>query len=173
MHTAEFSRSLSTLQRHQHDHDEKYHPDIFTLPHPEQLRHYALHFGKYTGRLTERAAINDEKLKQTLADIFIIALAAANILNMEIREEPITIAALPSREKLRPWLLEQMAYESGRLAKVMESLDHMEAQDYRKTSKEAVAGIVIAVRSAAYVLQADIGSLTVLRWKDIEVNYIM
>ena len=43
---------LFTLQLEQLKHDEKYHRDIHVLPLHQRMNHMALHFAKYSGRIS-------------------------------------------------------------------------------------------------------------------------
>ena len=59
---------LLRFQREQHHHDRRNHADILSLPKPDRLKHYGLHFAKYIGRLA-RGADEQKSIERTIVEI--------------------------------------------------------------------------------------------------------
>ena len=138
-------RILLPLQRLQLEHDEAAHKDILSFSLHKRLKHMVLHFYKYAGRVVDASDRRDEVLlRSTLADAFIICLASANALNLslgaaiEVVPEESTLESLAhslSSQSMRADVFASAAKDlvilGGRMAKVLESADHMEAGDPR------------------------------------------
>ncbi len=78
---------LFMLQLEQLKHDQRYHQDFCGLPICQRMKHMALHFSKYSGRVAELHGDNDTRpLHTTITDTFIICLVTANILNVRLAD---------------------------------------------------------------------------------------
>lgn len=185
---------LIDLQKRQQEHDKGFHQDIFNISYPDRMNHYVLHFSKYVGRLSKE--YSDEKrrteqLEKTLADSIIVALAAANTLNLDLRkelqdnfeidsEEAAAIAEdlnqtneIEDSEEVQYWLFNQMAAPAGRMANAMESLDHMEPMNVRQILEEETVQILSDLLIATDKIGTDLETLLDERWTEIEEESIL
>jgi len=145
MYTAE--DVLLPLQRLQLEHDKLAHFDMLSFDLHKRLKHMVLHFFKYAGRIeAAKDTKDDQALRGTLLDAFVICMATANALNLSLGQhihasvEEKNIDGLarslgknlgdvdPYDESVRSLVL-----VGGRMAKAVESLDHMEPGDCRAT----------------------------------------
>jgi hypothetical protein len=188
------STGLLDLQKRQQEHDKGHHRDIFTLPYPDRMNHYVLHFSKYVGRMSRDYADDDMRIQQiekTLADSFILGLAAANTLNLDLQSELEEMFGLEAdsvdewgealnpaddvmdSEELQDWLFERMASPAGRMANAMESLDHMEPMNTREVLEEETVEIVSDLLIAAENLGTNLEQILDDRWTEIEDESIL
>lgn len=74
---------LNDLMVLQDAHNHAFHPDIYALPPAQQLRHFALHYGKYAGRFAalerEQTFFADPRSIRTVVDGMLITLSALNV----------------------------------------------------------------------------------------------
>ncbi len=182
---------LRSLQLRQRKHDEEHHRDVFYLPYPERMRHLVLHFAKYTGRLAAMGASSPPgTLATTLVDTFIVALSAAEMLKIDLAaavlkdnveratslaEAGQLIGGMNGLEQtaVREHLFRQLAQVTGKMAKACESLDHMEAFEYRGTLTAGVVDVVRLCMVAASTAQLDLAHLVDERWAAIERQAIL
>jgi hypothetical protein len=150
---AEANRSealdLDQLQLDQFKHDELYHREIARLTTQDRLKHMALHFAKYAGNLAER--FDEETVRKTVTDTFVIAVSTANILNVRL-SDPLNGEQAPeigedSFERL-------LTIHAGRMAAACEKLDHLEDFPFRPVIRD----------SALALFQAAIGEATRRGW---------
>lgn len=188
------SPGLLNLQKRQQEHDKEHHRDIFTLPYPDRMNHYVHHFSKYVGRLSRDYADEDmriEHIEMTLADGFIVGLAAANTLNLDLQSELEEMFGLEAdgveewgealnptedimdSEELQDWLFERVASPAGRMANAMESLDHMEPMNTRKVLEEETVEIISNLLIAAENLGTNLEQILDDRWTEIEEESIL
>lgn len=188
------NRTLLDLQKRQNDHDKHHHPDIYNTSYPARMNHYVLHFSKYVGRLSrdyETKSDAQEELNRTLADCFIVALASANTLNLDLRNEleyqqegqPKDISQWCEDSaiddgpdgifELQEWLFANMAKPTGRMSNAMESLDHMESMDVRQSLENGTIEIVSDLLTTSSHLDVDLVELTENRWDEIEQDSIL
>lgn len=184
-----FAEALLALQWNQLNHDERYHKDIVRLPVADRMKHFALHVAKYVGYFAE--AIDSEGValfERTLVDGFIISLAAANTLNLDLGQalscqaisESGSLATL--RRKLADELfpsgndairfLKELARRSSRLAKACESLDHVESHPFREAMLSGVTDVFTLLLAESWVLDIDLVEKARLRIRDIEPKNI-
>ncbi len=166
--------SLSRMQTLQAEHDLRCHRDIAALNHREQLRHFTLHFAKYARRLTSRGLI-ETPLKQTLVDALIIGLATANILDLDLTSHvafELGDGISLDQEINTSWLLEEIVYHAGTMAKLSEAQDHMEQLPYRDAYVKAVIGIVKAIICFSEKNTINLAPLLGHRWQEIEFKRI-
>lgn len=185
---------LIDLQKRQKEHDRDHHRDIFTLPYPDRMNHYVLHFSKYVGRLSRDygdAEQRQNQLEKTLADSFIVGLAAANTLNLNLQEELEEMFGLAETgldswaeslnsaddtmelEELQEWWFRRMASPTGRMSNALESLDHMEPINVRDILEEDVVEIISNLLIVSDNLPSDLNKLLDDRWTEIEENSIL
>lgn len=126
-----------TVQFAQFEHDEKYHREISRLPIQDRLRHMAMHFAKYAGRLQEDCA--DQSFKRTAIDALVIAVSSANILNIDLSTRAVPGIELPVN---RGSYTRRLAISAGRMAGACERLDHLEDFPFRKKIEEEVLAIL-------------------------------
>jgi hypothetical protein len=172
---------LFDLQLAQQRHDEVSHRDILCLPIQDRVKHMALHFSKYVGRIAESLAQGESgAVNPTIIDTFIIALASANSLNIRLWERApkfdsrladfkTYIANLPETgEAFTNALLVRFAQVSGRLAKACESMDHIERFEFRDAFEDGVLEIVCIAACVASKASIDLPSAVNARWARIE-----
>ena len=139
-----------SVQFAQFEHDEKYHREISRLSIQDRLRHMALHFSKYAGRLYEEPS--EEFIRQTAVDTLIIAISCANILNRDVS----TMTAQRANECLA---VEQFAREltiaAGKMAAACERIDHLEDFPFRAAITEQVEVTLVAAFDFLSALQMD------------------
>lgn len=185
---------LLDLQKRQQEHDRDHHRDIYTLPYPERMNHYVLHFSKYVGRLSRDYAEEeqlDQQLEKTLADSFIVALAAANTLNLDLQDELEEMFGFEETaldgwagqlnasdqamnlEELQDWWFERMATPTGRMANALESLDHMEPINVREILEEDTVEIISNLLIVSDILSSDLDEVLDARWVEIEEHSIL
>lgn len=184
------STTLIDLQKRQREHDRNHHRDIYTLPYPDRMNHYVLHFSKYVGRLSQDH-LEEEQIEKTLADSFIVAIAAANTLNIDLQAQLETMFGMEADgveewtdllnqseddmdlDELKNWWFKQMAGPTGQMANALESLDHMESVDGRQILEENTVEIVANLLIVADSIDSDIVEVLNARWTEIEKNSIL
>ncbi|HWG89362.1 MAG TPA: hypothetical protein VNZ52_00790 [Candidatus Thermoplasmatota archaeon] len=175
---------LLDLQKRQVVHDREYHRDIFFLPYPQRMTHFALHFAKYVGRLAA-GPISHAELEKTLADCVIVSLAASDVLHIDFDSEikrrlgakTLTEAESLAAESIgfpsdrgeaqREWAL-RLAVPTGRIGKALESLDHMESLNVREVLASALVEIVLLNLAVARLMGLHTSELVTARWAEIE-----
>lgn len=180
---------LMAFQHEQLRHDEIAHKDILCLPVHARIKHMVLHFAKYSGRLVEARERQDYGLmKHTVVDTWVIVLASANMLNIDISKHLINeqeagdnsltsmVAKFISRFSSydSPFDLAQfeLARIAGRMAKACESLDHMERFDSRVHLEEGVIDAARLILALVSWLRMDLKSAVLSRWKQVEQKSI-
>jgi hypothetical protein len=161
---------LRDLQSGQQKHDQLSHWDIVCLPAQDRIKHMVLHFAKYVGRLAGGA--DDAEFRRTLVDTFIIVLASANALNIDIGTAFKPPNWIPSGQQASDLttseFLVRMARTTGSMAKACEALDHVEAFDIRSKLEEGVMDLATLCVIAAEVRGIDLGAETRAQWHRIE-----
>jgi hypothetical protein len=153
---------LLPWQRLQQAHDEIAHRDILSFDLYKRLKHMVLHFYKYAGKIEEAREVGDEaSIRKTLVDALIICLASANAMNhsigkdLDAEAESPTLDALAhvfakdfGRAALDAQAVKSLVVIGGRMAKAIESSDHMEAGNPRAGMEELVPLMTRAVLGA-------------------------
>lgn len=135
-----------SVQFAQFEHDEKYHREISRLSVQDRLRHMALHFAKYAGRLHED--LSETAFKQTVVDALIIAISSANTLNCDLTNIDFrSEAALCNRNEFTS----QLTMAAGRMAAFCERLDHLEDVPFRAGIQSEVLSILGACLSLLHL----------------------
>jgi hypothetical protein len=179
---------LLALQWAQLKHDEAYHKDVAILPLAQRIRHMALHYAKYTGRLFEAADTGDRVcLLRTLTDAFVITLASANTLNQDLGRELGDVAAgcaslvdlgaqlvtsLPRDDADPLWVVRAFARYNGQLAKVCEAWDHLESVPFRDTMKSCNLALLKAVLAEASARGLNLTDAFRSRIREVETRSI-
>lgn len=178
---------LLALQWAQLKHDEAYHKDIVVMPLAQRMKHMALHNAKYTAYFLEAAQKQDNKHRQrVLIDAFIIVLVVANILNQDLGTEVESGETAPSLQALggtlanslphEPndpfWIVHQYIQHNGRLAKLCESWDHLEAVPYREGMKDSNLALLRAVLAEAAAHGIDVEDSYRIRLRAVEARSI-
>lgn len=178
---------LLALQWAQLKHDEAYHKDIVVMPLAQRMKHMALHNAKYTAYFLEAAQKQDgERRLRVLIDAFIIVLVIANVLNQDLGAEVESGEAAPSlqalgrklantlpREPNDPfWIVHQYIQHNGRLAKLCESWDHLEAVPFREGMKDANLALFRAVLAEATAQDIDVEDSYRMRLRAVEARSI-
>jgi hypothetical protein len=180
-------QSLVELLQGQRQHDERAHRDVYYLSYPRRLTHLTLHLSKYAARLGV-PAVNPSVLSRTLVDTFIIALSAAELLRLDIAGslrakgiEPDRCSSImevgnqlashyPMSEAVIDWCFRQLATQAGHIAKALESLDHLEALEYRAMMERSVNEVLAMSLVAAARLKLDLAELVPKRWAEFEAR---
>ncbi|MEL1251908.1 hypothetical protein [Aurantiacibacter gilvus] len=140
----------AAVQFAQFEHDEKYHREISRLSMQDRLRHMALHFAKYAGRLHEGPS--DEVIKRTAVDSLIIAVSCANILNRNVSN----IAELEAGQgEGFEQFARTLTVAAGKMAGACERIDHLEDFPFRSAISEQVEVILVAAFRFISGLQLD------------------
>lgn len=149
---------LLPLQRLQLHHDELAHRDILSFDLYKRLKHMVLHFYKYAGKIEQARVDRDiEALRATLLDVVIICMASANAMNVSLGEaiggqaESKDLDALAhvmarpgSATDLYGEALRPLVIVGGRMAKAIESADHMEDGNPRAAMASLVPELMAA-----------------------------
>jgi hypothetical protein len=103
-------------QRDQYEHDMKYHFDILSLNRSDRLKHYALHFAKYAGRVA-RGDEEQKSLVDTVTDALLVSLSTANAIHQKLGYSP---------EKSNKTFFIRLTDATGRIGDAAEKIDHLE-----------------------------------------------
>jgi hypothetical protein len=173
--------AMLELQRAQFEHDERFHREIARLSLQARINHMALHFCKYTGRIACACSANDKDLRAlTIVDSFIICLATANALNVDLEKsistegKDLISSGLQLAERLFPgvniddhWLFSTYAIEAGKLARACEKIDHLEPFPFREALVEALTRLCEILLIGAVKFGIDLLSAISDRRKEI------
>ncbi|WP_005619545.1 hypothetical protein [Tritonibacter mobilis] len=107
---------ILSWQQDQYDHDMRNHFDILSLHKNDRLKHYAMHFAKYAGRIA-RGEAEEKPVSRTITDAMLVCLSAANTLHQKLEYKP---------NQSNSSLLNRLTDASGRVNDAAEKLDHME-----------------------------------------------
>jgi hypothetical protein len=175
---------LLRLQRVQQMHDEVAHRDILSFDLYKKLKHMVLHFYKYAGRIEQaKVTRNTDELGRTLVDTFIICMASANAMNISLGST-IGIAAENLKEltfilgkdfaglDLFEASVRELVLTGGKMAKVIESSDHMERGDPRQQMELLVPRLTAAVLGCLGALEMDVDLAVRSRLSAVETKSI-
>lgn len=155
-------RSLRDLQASQLEHDRRAHKQVLCWPFPRRVMHFALHFAKYQATLLATEPIRDSAIRRrVLTDSFIIAMAAANTLDIELVTG--NAEAVDSHELLISYVV-----ATGKMAKACEAMDHEEPFDYRSALETSVATLASLTGALARLERIDLVASTRERWLEVE-----
>lgn len=176
MKTSPLLAALQQLQVGQHNHDVAAHQDILYSLAPKKLTHFTLHFAKYQGAISlAMKSGNTDSLHRALIDSMIIALAAANAMNLDlsgrVREKLKEVSADQSEievDKLRHDLLLDYVEIVARKAKACEVIDHLEDYPSRPVLERSVVELVILLDRFAQCEQLDLLAAISERWARVE-----
>jgi hypothetical protein len=161
--------NIRSLQKAQHAHDLRAHQDVVSFPAQRQLTHFALHFSKYVGSCLKAKRNGDvNAMKRLVTDTFIISLAAANTLSMELEDVPaISSSDAPSHLDSIDLIL-RFAEATGEMAKACESWDHGEKFPIQDVLERSVQKIAVLSMQLAAVEHVDLEAAVLDRWEAIE-----
>lgn len=108
--------SLLGWQQDQYEHDRRNHFHILSLHKEDRLKHYALHFGKYAGRLA-RGTSDPKSPDETCIDGLLVCLSAANTLHQHLTHTPASSNATH---------LIRLTSAAGKFCDAAEKIDHLE-----------------------------------------------
>ena len=108
--------TLLTWQKDQYEHDMRNHFDILSRHKEDRLKHYAMHFAKYAGRLA-RGEKEKKPEERTFVDTLLVCLSAANTLHQKLFYSP---------GKSNDSLLIRLTDAAGRFNDAAEKIDHLE-----------------------------------------------
>ena len=150
---------LLPLQLLQLEHDRLAHFDMLSFDLHKRLKHMVLHFFKYAGRIEEaKEQRNEEVLHGTLLDSFVICMATANALNLSLGKHIESNSTANSVDALAKALgmelgdvdlyneaVSSLVLIGGRMAKAVESLDHMENGNCRAAVEALLPKLALAI----------------------------
>src|SRR5579872_723371 len=156
------------MQTIQLKHDERYHKDITLLNVGDRMKHMTLHMAKYAARFISPGSAGSGT---ALVDAFIIALASANALNLDLGRE-LAAAQSSTFEELGCHVATERSLDRGHtfnfvrlfaeamgsMAKATESLDHMEAFPSREVLAASILKIAELVVGEAWARNLDLSS---------------
>jgi hypothetical protein len=177
---------LLPLQRLQLAHDEAAHRDILSFSLHTRLKHMVLHFYKYAGNIEAARAAGDRvALRRTLVDAYIICMASANALNLSLGEAlPVSVEAKDldslaqvfGRESVGHDLfggaVSQLVLIGGKMAKALESEDHMEDGNPRAAMMALVPQMTAAVLGLLGHLEGGLDAAVRKRLQSVEQKSI-
>jgi hypothetical protein len=150
----------------------------------------SLHFAKYAGKFVIAKQNQDRGLlKATLIDTFIILLATANIFNKRVsafsciaetseKNELKDIGKFISRtydvntEGVFSFIADTVTIEAGKVAKAVESLDHLESYAYAEVILNSLDKILEVCIVAAFFSSTDLESEVRERLRNVEKKSI-
>ena len=152
-------RILLPLQRLQHEHDKIAHQDILSFSLHKRLKHMVLHFYKYAGKIQISGELSDfVGLRKALIDSFIICMASANAMNLSLgkvifsEEEVSSLDCLAKKfsmsvtnENLFASAIRDFLLIGGKMAKAVESADHMEDGNPRGDMMSLLPELTVSV----------------------------
>lgn len=103
-------------QKDQYEHDMRNHFDILSLHKQDRLKHYAMHFAKYAGRLA-RGSKEEKPTERTFVDCMLVCLSAANTLHQKLAV---------SQNRSNDSLFVRITDAAGRFNDATEKIDHLE-----------------------------------------------
>lgn len=165
--------NLRQLQLAQYHHDQTAHQDILGLAVPRRITHFILHFSKYLGLLAKSSRKKHGQLPQrVIADSLIIALAAANAMNVDLQnrlsgyasDNPISIKSSDDTDLILSYYAELV----GEMAKACEALDHLENFPSREVLERNIVFLVPVIGHLADIVGGDLITDVKNRWKEIE-----
>lgn len=175
---------LLRIQSEQREHDRRAHRDILNLDTQTLLKHMTLHFLKYAGKVASaRDAQDKEALSNTLTDTVIICLATANALNVslgekitETGEDLNALAQHLARDltvgEVYEKTLGDLVKISGRMAKAIESTDHLEKGDPRSEMEKLIVELTTAMLANSGSLRIPLEEAIKQRWDHVEAKSI-
>lgn len=110
------SETLLDWQKDQYEHDMRNHFDILSRHKEDRIKHYAMHFAKYAGRIA-RGGKEDKPVDRTFVDALLVCLSAANTLHQKL-----SYSARRSNDSL----LIRLTDAAGRFSDAAEKTDHLE-----------------------------------------------
>lgn len=175
------SAILLQAQIDQQRHDLRAHRDILNLNTYERLKHMTLHFLKYGGKMVEaREHLDKISLHKTLIDVFIICLATANTLNTNIAKKSSVYAedltklakALAVSSTNASDIFDEsitvLIKISGKMAKAVESTDHLERGDPRSALEELIGNLGLEILALIGKENIEINKKINERWDQVE-----
>jgi len=175
---------LLHVQSEQLAHDRLAHQDILNLDTHTRLKHMTLHFLKYAGKIAQ-ARINHDvsTLSNVLIDVFIICLATANTLNVSLgANSSITASSLDNfANKLAELTqlddpfeqaLTKLVITSGKMAKSIESTDHLERGNPRAELEDLIVELSMDTLASIGSLKISIQTEIENRWRFVEKKSI-
>lgn len=151
----DINAQLLDWQKDQYEHDMRNHFDILSLHKQDRLKHYAMHFAKYAGRVARGSA---EKFSQerTVTDAMLVCLSAANTLHQKLDYTPNT-----SNQSF----LIRLTDAAGRVNDAAEKIDHME--DFVDIARSGNQDICNCILDFAASNSFDVHSLITQRRKEL------
>jgi len=100
------------------------------------MKHMALHFAKYAGRLID--APDETDFKRTAVDTLVIAVSSSNVLNISLSDLDFPELVLNGRDDF----VQRLVVGAGRMAAACEKMDHLEDFPFRRVLVEETVKLV-------------------------------
>ncbi len=182
-------QDLQYLIQKQREHDAACHRDIYSLPSKARLTHLVLHFMKYAGKfasLPKWDVYANTQVASIITDTFIIGLSAADVLHvsadMILTEAKDSHHLFGAGTALYPQyfhirydpdrVLRLFVQPIGKMAKALESLDHLERFDYRQELEDGLVTIMQLCLIVAAGIEIHLRATVDERWKNIEEKQV-
>lgn len=147
--------NILSWQQDQYYHDMRNHFDILSLHKNDRLKHYAMHFAKYAGRIA-RGDAEEKSVCRTVTDAMLVCLSAANTLHQKLEYRP---------NQSNSSLLTRFTDASGRINDAAEKLDHMEP--FIEIARNGNQDIFDALLDHSRAQDLDIFDLLISRRKEL------
>jgi hypothetical protein len=153
------------LQKEQEIHDRIYHKDIITLSTHNRIKHLVFHLCKYTARFMSD---DRDNFKNGLIDAFNIILSLANTLNCNLDTHytdydplfqdcaKLVLSETDLKINNDYGFLKLYVGNTAKLAKVCESLDHIEYMNFREIMEQSVINLFEEVALKLVSMNFDI-----------------
>lgn len=174
---------LLPIQAAQQKHDLLAHKDILSLNAHTLLKHMILHFLKYSGKMAEANHTKNSALfSATLIDTIIICFATANALNLSlgkhITERSFGLSELCKKlgenedNVANVWGAYALVTIAGRMAKSIESTDHLEKGNPRIELEFLIVELTKKMLGVAGMFDIDLENEIIKRWGAVEAKSI-
>jgi hypothetical protein len=152
MSTLDDERVLA-WQKAQYKHDKRNHFDILSRHKVDRLKHYALHFAKYAGRLARGENAAQKTEVQTAVDSILVSLSAANTVSHRLSGSVKLLAIDAS------WQQRLYTDAAGRYCDAVEKLDHAEFDGARTAMVENNQALFEIAMNICIVKSLDVEGL--------------
>lgn len=165
---ASSSDAVRRMQFLQRVHDENFHPEIARLDLSRRMVHLVLHLAKYSGDMRNAELNGDhEGYRRAVVDAIIIASSGSTALHINLIDVCVLHGASDPGE-----FRDQMMISVGRIAKAVESLDHVENYPSRKVLNEEFPRIFWSAYREVERLEGDVIKLVNSRLSSVRSKHI-
>jgi len=144
---------LLEWQQDQYQHDMRNHFDILSLHKHDRLKHYAMHFAKYAGRIA-RGTSERKTEAETITDAALVSLSAANTMSQRLERN--------AQASNLSFLL-RLTDAAGRFNDAAEKIDHLEP--FLDQAKESNQDLMDCLLDRSETLALDVKAMLAERRK--------